>query len=335
MAQTEIGSARLAWYERLAPCAAIAPRYCWEPSARIGCYSRTAIGNRSDVRKIFLLIAASLTLSHSVLAHEAGGTVQYLANEGVMAIHGDAKIVFDPLFHEDFGQYRLLPAQMRAGLFAGEAPFDGIDAVFISHHHDDHFDPAEMLLFMANRDNVRLYAPRQAVDAMRAVENANTKLFDRVQAVDLNYGDAPAKFSMQGLRIGAVRIPHAGWPERMADVQNLAWRITFDDGPTVLHLGDADTRPAHFTRDAGFWGTHRANIAFPPYWYFLSPSGLEVLREYLKPLLAIGIHVPVDVPQSAGRRSPPLDGVDLFTTPGETRSIPSGRPESEGEVETK
>lgn len=294
----------------------------------IGFYSRAAIRDKSGVRRIFSLITTCLMLSHSVAAHEAGGTVQYLANEGVMAIHGEAKIVFDPLFNEDFGQYRLLPAQMRAALFAGEAPFDGIDAVFISHHHDDHFDPADMLLFMANRVNVRLYAPRQAVDAMRAVEHSDTELFDRVQAIDLNYGDPPAKFSMPGLRIGAVRIPHAGWPERMANVQNLAWRITFDNGPTVLHLGDADTRPAHFTRDAGYWGTHRANIAFPPYWYFLSPSGLEVLRDYLKPLLAIGIHVPVDVRQSAGRRSPPLDHVDLFTTPGETRSIPPASPDA-------
>lgn len=307
---------------------AIPPRYRWEPSVCIGFYSRIAIGDSSDVRKIFSLFSAFLLLSHSLAAHEVGGTVQYLANEGVMAIHGDAKLVFDPLFNGGFGQYRLLPAQMRAAFFAGQAPFDGIDAVFISHHHDDHFDPADMLLFMANRDNVCLYAPRQAVDAMLAVENANTELFDRVQAVDLNYGDAPAKFSMPGLRIGAVRIPHAGWPGRLANVQNLAWRITFANGPTILHLGDVDTRPAHFTRDAEYWGTHRANIAFPPYWYFLSPTGLNVPHDYLKPLLAIGIHVPVDVPQLAGRRSPPLDGVDLFTTPGETRSIPLGRPEA-------
>lgn len=245
-----------------------------------------------------------------------------------MATHGDAKVVFDPLFNEDFGQYRLLPAQMRAALLAGDAPFDGIDAVFISHYHDDHFDPVDMLSFLENRSNVRLYAPQQAVEAMRAVAPVNTGLFERVQAVDLNNGDVPAIFSMPGLRIGAVRIPHAGWPDRMADVQNLAWRITFDNGPTVLHLGDADTRPAHFTRDAGYWDAHRANIAFPPYWYFLSPRGLEVLRDYLKPLLAIGIHVPVDVPQSPGQRSPPLNGVDLFTTPGEARSIPPGRPEA-------
>jgi hypothetical protein len=106
-------------------------------------------------------------------------------------------------------------------------------------------------------------------------------------------------------------------------VQNLAWRIQFENGPTVLHLGDADTRDAHFVGDAAYWDAHRANIAFPPYWFFLSRSGLDVLNERLKPLLAIGIHVPTDVPQQPDQRSPPLDGVDLFTTPGEIRSIPT------------
>lgn len=289
---------------------------------RIGFNFRTAIGDTSDVRKILSRFIACLLLSQQAGAHEAGGTVQYLANEGVMATYGDAKVIFDPLFNEDFGRYRLLPAQMRAALFAGDAPFDNIDAVFISHYHDDHFDPADMLLFMKDRGGIRLYAPQQAVDALRASANVSPDLLDRVQAVDLNYGDAPATFSMPGLHIGAVRIPHAGWPDRMTDVQNLAWRITFANGPTVLHLGDADTRPAHFDRDAGYWDTHRANIAFPPYWYFLSSSGLEVLRDYLKPLLAIGIHVPVDVPHLQDQRSPPLNGVDLFTAPGETRLIP-------------
>lgn len=273
--------------------------------------------------KIISLIFACLLLPGMAASHEAGGTVHYLANEGVMAIHGDTKVVFDPLFKEDFGQYQLLPDDMHAALFAGAPPFDGIDAVFISHYHDDHFDPADMLSFLRVREDVRLYAPQQAVDAMRALATGTVDLFDRVQPVDLAYGDAPSAFAMPGLRIGVARIPHAGWPERMMNVQNLAWRITFDGGPTVLHLGDADTRDAHFAGDAEYWDAHRANIAFPPYWFFLSKNGLEVLNERLKPVLAIGIHVPADVPQSPDQRPPPLDSVDLFTAPGEMRSIPA------------
>ncbi|MDZ7644709.1 MAG: MBL fold metallo-hydrolase [Woeseiaceae bacterium] len=272
-----------------------------------------------------LLIAACLMLVKAASAHDAAGTVHYLANEGLMAVHGKTRIVFDPLFNEDFGQYRLLPEDLRAALFAGEEPFDGVDAVFISHYHDDHFDPADMLAYLDAQPAVRLFAPRQAVDAMRALAGDRSGPFERVQAIDLAHGDPPVTLAMPGLHIQAVRIPHAGWPERMQDVENLAWRVTFDDGPTVLHLGDADTRDEHFARDAGYWDARRANVAFPPYWYFLSDDGRYVLDERLKPLLAIGIHVPSGVAADPGKRSPSLAGADLFTTPGETRAIPANR----------
>jgi hypothetical protein len=62
-------------------------------------------------------------------------------------------------------------------------------------------------------------------------------------------------------------------------------------------------------------------MAFPPYWYFLSESGLQVLHERLRPAQTVGIHVPVTVPENAAEREPGLQDVDLFTRPGETREI--------------
>ena len=34
---------------------------------------------------------------------------QYMANEGLMVVQGDTKVVFDPLFRNSYGQYQLLP----------------------------------------------------------------------------------------------------------------------------------------------------------------------------------------------------------------------------------
>jgi hypothetical protein len=62
-------------------------------------------------------------------------------------------------------------------------------------------------------------------------------------------------------------------------------------------------------------------MAFPPYWFFLSESGARVLRERLRPASAVGIHVPVTVPNDAASREQALQNVDLFTVPGETRAI--------------
>lgn len=269
-------------------------------------------------------------LATTVVAHEEPAAVRYLANEGVMLEHGATRVLFDPLFNEAFGEYRLLPDRLRAALMAGTPPYDGIDAVFISHYHDDHFSPADIVTYLEAQPGVRLFAPEQAVAALQAAAPGRTALLGRITPVRLEYGDPSRRFELPGISIDAVRIPHSGWPSRLLDVENLAWRITLDGGPTVLHLGDADTKDAHFARDATFWSQGELHLALPPYWYFLSENGMTVLRDRLCPGQAIGIHVPVSVPSSPGEREAALQSVDLFTQPGETRAVPHEHGEGTG-----
>ena len=86
-----------------------------------------------------LLLAAA-----SVAFAQDESSIQYLANEGVMVRHAETSILFDPLFNNSFGQYQLVPDDMRAAIMAGKAPYDNADAVFISHYHDDHFSAADL-----------------------------------------------------------------------------------------------------------------------------------------------------------------------------------------------
>jgi L-ascorbate metabolism protein UlaG (beta-lactamase superfamily) len=248
----------------------------------------------------------------------------YMANEGLMVVQGDTKILFDPLFRNDYGQYLLLPAEMEAALFAGAPPFDGVDAVFVSHHHGDHFSPADMIRLLREQPGIRLYAPNQAVIAMRSESGGNdANIFERVSAVNLEYKDTPVTLNMNGLMIEAVRIPHSGWPTGRVDIENIVWRVTLNDRTTVLHMGDADPNDVHFAQDAQYWNRNNPHMAFPPYWFFSSGSGREILNNRIKAQRSVGVHVPVSIPGDPLLRPVELRGFDLFTSPGETRSIPS------------
>ncbi|MDC3196760.1 MBL fold metallo-hydrolase [Gammaproteobacteria bacterium] len=256
----------------------------------------------------------------SALGHDS--TAHYMANEGLMVEHGDTKILFDPLFRNSYGQYLLLPEEMEQALFAGVAPYDGVDAIFVSHHHGDHFSPGDMVRLLREQPNIKLYAPNQAVIAMRSESsNSDADLFDRVIGVSLEYKDAPVALSMEGLQIEAVRIPHSGWPTGRLDVENIVWRVTLNEDTTVLHMGDADPNDVHFARDAQYWNRNNPHMAFPPYWFFSSASGRDILSNRIKAKRSVGVHVPVTISSDPIRRPAELRGFDLFTIPGETRKI--------------
>jgi hypothetical protein len=59
----------------------------------------------------------------------------------------------------------------------------------------------------------------------------------------------------------------------------------------------------------------------PPYWFFLSDEGRQVLEDRIEVDHAVGMHVPTEIPGDRRDRSPKLQDVDLFTQPGETRAI--------------
>jgi len=283
-----------------------------------------------------LLVVSGIALAKAPDSSTATATAQYMANEGLMVVQGETKVVFDPLFRNDYGQYQLLPKAMEEALFAGAPPFDGIDAVFISHYHGDHFSPEELLLLLKAQPAIHLYAPAQAVTGLRSVAGAgDEKVFERITAVELAYKDAPATLEMESLLIEAVRIPHSGWPTGRLDVENISWRVTLNETTTVLHMGDADPNDVHFAGDAAYWDKRHTHMAFPPYWFFNSTYGPGVLENRIKADHNVGVHVPVSISKTPALRPQELRDFDLFTEPGEKREIPVVMPVNVEEVTRK
>ena len=253
-------------------------------------------------------------------AAQETSTVQYLANAGVMVVQGDTKILFDPIFHYGPDTYQRLPQRMRAAIIAGEPPYDGVDGAFVSHYHPDHFSASGLLELLKARTKIQLYAPAQAVAEMRRIASADDEIvFERVTIFDLQYGDAPVFVRAGGLLIEAVHVPHSGWPTARTDVQNIAFRVTLEDTSTVVHLGDADARIVHFEQDQAFWDERSVDLALPPYWFFLSDDGREILEDQIYARHSIGIHVPAEYSKGPSAIPEEIVGEDLFTQPGEGR----------------
>ena len=268
-------------------------------------------------------LVALAALSAATLAGEGQGwRAHYLANAGVMVVRGETKVLFDPFFRNDYGQYDRVPQETEAALFAGSAPYDGIDALFISHHHDDHFDPATVMRYLQRWPEVELYAPAQAVTALLALdEAAPPSLRSRLHSVDLEPDSAAVHLDMDGLQIDAVRIAHAGWPERFADVENIVFRVTLDEAATVMHMGDADAGSAHYAPHTDYWQARKTDVALVPVWLMLTDKGRYVLQEYVDAGHEIGMHVYTSIADDPTERPASFEGLDIFTQPGETRQF--------------
>ena len=259
----------------------------------------------------------------SVAFGQDESSVQYLANEGVMVTHGETSILFDPLFNNSYGQYQLVPREMREAIMTGAPPYDSVDAVFVSHYHEDHFSAADILQLLKSRSGIHLYAPTQAVIALRKIAaEGDENIFERVTGLDLEYGDSPVSIRTENLAIDAVIVPHSGWPTARTDVQNIVFRVTLDDSGTVMHMGDADARIVHFAADEEYWEEVRVHLALPPYWFFGSGDGREILEERINIQHSIGIHVP-DLYANPANVPAGLSRHELFTRPGEGRRFRS------------
>jgi len=200
----------------------------------------------------------------------------YVANSGVLVRSGDTKVFIDALFDKPNQEYRAPAPEVLDKMMKGEAPFDGVDIVLVTHNHPDHFDARLAVRYLETFPEATLLAPADAVAEMREAAADWTRIEKRVVPLDLKVGEIE-KRDLKQIPVTAFRTLHSG---DLESPMNLMYLIELG-GWRVFHEGDSTGKPEAF-RDFGL-DSAPVDLALVHYWFPLEPNCARFLQEGLKP----------------------------------------------------
>lgn len=142
--------------------------------------------------------------------------------------------------------------------------------VLSTHAHRDHWDVEVLAKLLGRNARAEFWGTVQTAGAL-------AKRFPK--QVKVLPVEGAAQWGTVVLEYFAL--PHSG--ERWKTLENSAIVVNIC-GRRVLHPGDADLVAGRFDRIG------RVDAALLPYWYYLTPEGLRVVRETLRPQAAWALH---------------------------------------------
>ena len=92
--------------------------------------------------------------------------VYCLSNMGLHVLIDGHSILIDALNNGEQRPYAGIPLDMAQTIIRGGPPYERVDMMLISHHHEDHFDAGLVARFVLERPHVPVYSSPQVVDAV-------------------------------------------------------------------------------------------------------------------------------------------------------------------------
>lgn len=239
-------------------------------------------------RPVLFVLIAALAIVPAGASPQPGdrsAELTFIANAGVMVASGGSKVLIDALFDKPHPEYRAPSPDVLEKIMKGEAPFDGMDLVLVTHSHPDHFSPGLAVRYLEAVPGPVMLAPADAVAEMRHLAADWTRIGSRVVSLDLKMGER-AERDLNGIPVRAFRTRHGqdDSPMNLMYVLDIAgWRV-FHEGDSPGDVGDF--------RDLGL-DRQRIDLALVHFWFPLDPNCARFLQEVLKPGHIALTHLPI------------------------------------------
>jgi len=205
--------------------------------------------------------------------------VSTVANAGLMVEGNGKKVLLDAIYSRAPKGFSPIPAEKYEALLAGEAPYDGVTHVLVSHYHWDHYATDAMKRFLEHNAPV-LWMINTYGMPQKLPQSADIRLLppekDKIFTLNLGGGD----------RAEAFVIAHSGREFREVDVACFSVHL---GGRSILVLSDANFEPDYLSAMAG---EQEYDVVFSNPLFLDIPGGREALFRRLKAKKSIIYHLP-------------------------------------------
>ncbi|MBC7900204.1 MAG: MBL fold metallo-hydrolase [Saprospiraceae bacterium] len=265
---------------------------------------------RSFSKNILLSLALALTVcAQSRPSANAIVKALYVGNEGVLVSHGGKAVLLDGLHREYGPDYLFPPPDLLSAMESAQPPFDQVRVVLVSHIHLDHFHPESVGLHLKNNPKAVLISSAQTMLEVAK----NYKDHETVRSQTREYTPEwkqKKQFDIDGIKVTVLGLKHGS--DRFWWVKNLGHLVEIG-GKKLFQFGDADMTVENFA--AFELPKEKIDVAFVPYWYFLSDAGRKLVREQIAAKIYVAVHIP---PATAAKEAENLSklfpGVRSLTT---------------------
>jgi L-ascorbate metabolism protein UlaG (beta-lactamase superfamily) len=232
----------------------------------------------------FAIVGLGLLLSLSPQgAPPAVGTqVRYVANSGMLVTLSGRRFLIDAPIREGLAPYATSSATERALLEGARAPYDRVDAILITHWHDDHFSAEAIAAHLTSNPRSMVVSSPEVVDRVRAVA---PRLPEAQLRAVLPAPGAAERSDVGGVPVRVLRIRHN--PARRLPEQHVGFLI--GDAAPVLHVGDADPAAANFSL---LQSLPPVDLALLPFWYLSDAANLRLVHDSIRPRRVVAMHIP-------------------------------------------
>lgn len=248
-----------------------------------------------------------IPLADALASVEGEPELRYVANSGVLVTVGGRRFLIDAPIRDGIAPYATSPAIERNRLETARPPYDDVDAILITHWHEDHFSPEAIAAHLAHNPRALFVSSPEVVERLRRV--APDLPAARLRPVLPSPGHSEQVW-VAGVPVHVLRVRHN--PSRRLPEQHVAFLI--DDSTPVLHVGDADPTADNF---ALLRALPNVDLALLPFWYVVNETNRRFFAESIRPRRVVAIHLPPgDVAQVTAQFRHATMSIELARDPG-------------------